>query len=481
MANLDYWYDAQLRRYLMQFMRIFSDFKVSEGKRDGATFYNKVPVRYADMQRMVAHILRKGSENMVNSTPFIACSINSLLLARDRTMDPMLISKVQVAERQYDTGTAQYKTDSASQEFPGNLYSTDRYMPVPYNLTMQVDIWTGNTDQKLQLLEQVLILFNPSIQLQHSSNPLDWTSIFEVELTDVNWSNRSMPSGVDETIDVATLTFTLPIWLSPPAKVQRQKIINTIITNIYDTSSVTDLGYDEDIYDFFRTIDSQFELHTVSPANYFLQMSGTEATLFKTTPTEGTSYDDGTTTKANWNDLLEVISPQGSQGSLANSSVTMSDIPLTTGSTLQLNISNDIDSTTNLISGFIARNTLDSSKLVFNIDSDTLPTNTLTNLTKIIDPTASYPGDGTLDAAANGQRYLLTAEISGDNWGISADTNDIIEYNGSAWTKVFDASAVTAVHYVTNTFTGKQYQWKNETWTSTYEGTYNPGFWKINI
>ena len=83
MANLDYWYDAQLRRYLMQFMRIFSDFKVSEGQRDGATFYNKVPVRYADMQRMVAHILRKGSENMVNSTPFIACSINSLLLARD--------------------------------------------------------------------------------------------------------------------------------------------------------------------------------------------------------------------------------------------------------------------------------------------------------------------------------------------------------------------------------------------------------------
>ena len=36
MANLDYWYDAQLRRYLMQFMRIFNDFKVSEGKRDGA-------------------------------------------------------------------------------------------------------------------------------------------------------------------------------------------------------------------------------------------------------------------------------------------------------------------------------------------------------------------------------------------------------------------------------------------------------------
>ena len=75
MANLDYWYDAQLRRYLLQFMRIFSGFKVSEGLRDGVTHYNKVPVRYADMQRMVAHILTKGSENLVNSTPFISASI----------------------------------------------------------------------------------------------------------------------------------------------------------------------------------------------------------------------------------------------------------------------------------------------------------------------------------------------------------------------------------------------------------------------
>ena len=76
----------------------------------------------------------------------------------------------------------------------------------------------------------------------------------KLELTDMQWSNRSVPAGVDETIDVSTLTFTLPIWLSPPAKVKRQKIINTIVNNIYDTSSISNLGYDEDIYDFFGTL-----------------------------------------------------------------------------------------------------------------------------------------------------------------------------------------------------------------------------------
>ncbi len=469
-TNLDYWYDAQIRRYLTQFMRIFSGFKVSEGVRDGAQHYNRVPVRYADMQRMVAHILKKGSENMVNSTPFIACSINSLLIARDRVHEPMLVDKVQIAERQFDSTANAYASSGNATSRPGNLYSTDRYMPVPYNLTMQVDIWSGNTDQKLQLLEQILILFNPSIQLQQNTNPLDWTSVFEVELTDMQWSNRSIPAGVDETIDVLTLTFTLPIWLSPPAKVKRQKIINTIVNNIYDTSSISNLGYDEDIYDFFRTLEDDFEMHTIVPNNYEVKIEGNDAVLYK----------DGSTL-ANWNDLLEILSPQGSQGSLANSSIQIDDIPLTTGSTLQLNISNDVDATTNLISGFVTRNSLESSKLVFTLDSDTLPSTTLTDVTRIVDASVNYPGDGVLDAAAIGQRYLLTGEIQGNQWGINADVNDIIEYSGSTWSIVFDASTVTTIQYAKNLYTNKQYKWENNLWTSTYEGQYNPGFWRLNI
>lgn len=470
--NMDYWYDAQLRRYLLQFMRIFSGFKVSEGVRDGSTYYNKVPVRYADMQRMVAHILKRGSENLVNSTPFVSAHISSLLIARDRVQDPYLVGKVQVAERQFDSSSSSYSTSET--DFPGNLYTTDRYMPVPYNLTMNVDIWTGNTDQKLQLLEQILILFNPSIQLQQNNNPLDWTSLYEVELTDIQWSNRSIPAGVDETIDVATLTFLLPIWISPPAKVKRQKIINTIVTNIYDTSSVADLGYDNDVYDFFRTLDSDFEIHTVSPNNYTVEVVGTEATLYK----------QGNSEKSNWNDLLEILSPQGSEGSLSNTAIQIDDIPLTTGSTLQLNISNDIDSQENLISGIVSRNVLDSGKLIFNLDTDTLPSTSLNDITRIVDATKNYPGDGTLDAAAVGQRYLLTEEIQGHNWGINANANDIIEYNGSAWIVSFDSSTSAnqdSVQYVLNTFTNKQYKWENQQWTSTYEGMYNPGYWKLNL
>ena len=478
MANMDYFYDAQVRRYLLQFMRIFGEFKVSEGKRGGVTYYNKAPVRYSDMSRMVAHILTKGGENMINSTPFIACSIQSLLIARDRTQDPTLVSKVQIAEREYDSNTASYGTGQ------GNLYSTDRIMPVPYNLTMQVDIWSSNTDQKLQLLEQILILFNPSLQLQQNSNPLDWSNLFEVELTDIQWSNRSIPAGVDETLDVATLTFVMPIWLNPPASVKRQKIINSIISNVYKTDSTGDLGYDSDIYDFFRTLDGEMETQTITPNNYWVSIDGSEATLFKTAPT-GTPaqsvYDDGTTVKANWNDLLEVISPQSAGGSVAGASVDLADIPLTTGSTLQLNINSDIESTS-LITGTIVRNSIDTAKLIFTVDADTLPSTTQANVTRIVNPTNNYPGDGTVAAVVTGQRYLLTNEIVGDNWGsLNADVHDIIEYDGANWVISFDASTVSTTQYVKNLYTNKQYKYENSSWTSTHEGQYNPGYWKLNL
>jgi hypothetical protein len=186
------------------------------------------------------------------------------------------------------------------------------------------------------------------------------------------------------------------------------------------------------------------------------------------------------TVKANWNDLLEVISPQGTSGTAGAQQI--DDIPLTVGSTLQLNLSNDVDSSDNLVTGVIARNDTDPGKLIFTLDTDTLPSNTFSNITRIVDASVNYPGDGTLDASTNGQRYLLTTEIQGDNWGISASANDIIEYDGSNWNIVFDASTSDGTtQYVLNSYTNKQYKWSNQQWTSSYEGVYNPGFWRINI
>ena len=101
-------------------------------------------------------------------------------------------------------------------------------------MRLNADIWTSNTDQKLQLLEQILVLFNPSLEMQTTDNFIDWTSISVVNLENVTWSNRSVPVGIDSEIDICTITFSIPIYISPPTKVRKMGVITNIITSMFD-------------------------------------------------------------------------------------------------------------------------------------------------------------------------------------------------------------------------------------------------------
>jgi hypothetical protein len=165
---MDYFYDGQIRRYVTQFMRVFIGFKYKAG-----TDERQVPVMYGDMSRQVAAIIKENSENKMSTVPKIACYISGLEMDNTRLSDPSFISKVHVRERRYtDAGGAiEY------QNVQGGNYTVERLMPTPFKMSMKADIWTSSTDQKLQLLEQILVLFNPSLEIQTTDNYIDWTSL----------------------------------------------------------------------------------------------------------------------------------------------------------------------------------------------------------------------------------------------------------------------------------------------------------------
>ena len=70
--------------------------------------------------------------------------------------------------------------------------------------------------------------------MQTTDNFIDWTSISVVNLENVQWSNRSVPVGVDSEIDICTMTFSIPIYISPPTKVRKMGVITNIITSMFD-------------------------------------------------------------------------------------------------------------------------------------------------------------------------------------------------------------------------------------------------------
>ena len=448
-----YFYDKQIRRYIQQFIRLFSGFNVQMGLNDDRLpIYQKTPVRYGDVNRMAAHITRENSENIVNTVPFISCYVTELNLAADRRTYQEYEEKVQVFEKKMDDTTGKYKNEV------GNRYTIERHAPVPYNLVMNCDIWTSNTDQKLQLLEQIMVLFNPTLNIRTSNNPFDWSALSYVEMTNSVWSSRSVGSSVDDIVDVATLTFNMPVFINPPAKVKQQKLIYNIINELY---SLDDENLDKFIAnESFDKTTLQYTVITLDDRK--LKYENGKAYLYNK---EGTNLD-ASGNKLEW---AKELKPFGT---------------LREGiSQLRLRKSSDPSDSDNDIIGRLEFDASDKNALVVTVDAGTLPTNNLTAIDAVINPQSNYPGDGTVTAASIGQRYLLTQDLPAHaNWtNAVAGVDDIIEYNGTTWVVSFDSSTVSDQKYVTNISSTDQLEWNGTDWFNSHEGMYKAGFWRIYI
>jgi len=250
-----FFYSGQVRRYITQFIRMVSNFQVEFGRgRDGSIALQRVPVIYGDSSRQAASIIRQNSENSLNSVPVMAVYVSDMQYDRDRVQNPTFVGKLNLRERYYEPSTGEYSTQQ------GDAFTVERLMPVPYKLTLKLDIWTSNTEQKLQLLEQLTILFNPALEIQSTDNYVDWTSLTYVLLTNLTWSSRTVPMGTENPIDIATLTFELPIFVSAPALVKKLGVVQKIIASVFDSSG----NIDEAIYDDANLISRQY----ITPMQY---------------------------------------------------------------------------------------------------------------------------------------------------------------------------------------------------------------------
>ena len=96
-------------------------------------------------------------------------------------------------------------------------------MPVPYNALMDLSIFTSNRDEHLQILEQILMFFDPILQIQINDDTFDWTKITTIELLSINYE-ENYPSGTDRRIIQTTLSFMVPIYVAVPAKMKNNWI-----------------------------------------------------------------------------------------------------------------------------------------------------------------------------------------------------------------------------------------------------------------
>ena len=454
-----YFYDEQIRRFLLQFTRIFSNFQIMYGAQGSANeTLIRVPVRYGDWSRQAQTVAQQNSSSFMPSTPLITFYITGMEYQQNRMQDPYFVSKIQVRQRTYDSGTDTYETTQ------GNAFSIERLMPVPYRMTITLDIWTSNTHQKFQIFEQIATLFNPSLEIQSTDNYIDWTSLSIVELENVNFTSRSIPIGTDDPIDIMSMRFGLPIFISAPAKVRKLGVVEKIIASVFDAQGDANEAITNN--DLLLGTRQKF-----TPYNFQALLIGNKVQALKYSQTVPVSNAS--------------VAPPESPPSNEFWQAVVGQYGVLRSGISQLRFDNQWGDDTEII-GTVSFDPTDDRFLLIDLDADTLPQNTLDPIDAIIDPLISGPGAG-LPAAVAGTRYLILEDIgSADNiapaasWGlVVAQANDIIEYTGTQWQVVFESAEAETVQFVTNVTTGIQYRWTGSVWVKSYEGLYPGGEWSL--
>ncbi len=209
-----YYYHQIFRKSIIAFGTIFNNILVKRKNPDRKAKESlesyKVPIVYGPYQKFLAMIEaepRPERQSMQISLPRISFEIKGLNYDGTRKLTPTQMARVVPKE-----GT----------DAEGRPVQYSQYMPVPYNLEIEMAILSKNQDDGLQILEQILPNFHPSLNV----------SIVVIDETKEERDIAIVLNGIGYTDDyegdyttrrtlIWTLNFTVKTYLFGPVSAQR--------------------------------------------------------------------------------------------------------------------------------------------------------------------------------------------------------------------------------------------------------------------
>jgi len=236
-----YFYNQQMKNYILQFMAIFTGLQVMVGKSAGhAERLIDVPIHYGHKDKVVAAIFADNTQNMPIRVPTMSAYLKDMQISE---------------KRMKGTGTER-RTPYVPLGglIPDDIKVVHQRMPIPYDITMELAIYASNTDQFFQILEQILPLFDPQLIIQTSDAPFDWTKIVSVKLTSLALETN-YPIGTDKRIIQGSIGFEIPIYIDTPADIRRD-----FVEQIYIRIGEINYSDDSDILSELDQQGFQYEL-----------------------------------------------------------------------------------------------------------------------------------------------------------------------------------------------------------------------------
>jgi len=225
-----YFYDAQFKRLIVQVLAAFAGYQVRTGvQRDGKHHFMDTPVIYGAMDRAVGYILQGGSENTVAYLPIMSIIDTGYSQKAEWRQNPVHVEKLQFVERARDPDGKLIVGQ------PGKHTTVERSMPVPYEVSFELAIWTPNKDQAFQLIEQIGVVFNPELDIALSNGMADWAFLSTLNFDgDIKIESVQADGTNSDPFTVHSMSFNTVMWLSPPVKVLATKNIQEIHIPILD-------------------------------------------------------------------------------------------------------------------------------------------------------------------------------------------------------------------------------------------------------
>lgn len=216
-----YFYHEILRKTVIAFGTLFNNIQIRHKDANGVDFsVMKVPLAYGPIQKFLARIEQQPTLNRE-----IALTLPRL--------------SFEMTGLQYDPS----RKTSVVQTFiavDNNSKVKKVYMPVPYNVTFELNVMTKLNDDSLQIIEQILPYFQPAFNItinlissigEKKDVPIILESITQKDQYEGNLSDRR--------IIIHTLRFTAKTYLFGPVADSTDGLIKRVDVDYYDNTNIT--------------------------------------------------------------------------------------------------------------------------------------------------------------------------------------------------------------------------------------------------
>jgi len=210
-------YHETIRNIIVGFGTLFNDIHVVRKDNNGVTTQSmKVPLAYGPKQKWLARLDQDaGLESKVAITlPRLGFEIQNMAYDPSRKLN-----RVQKFKKVKSSASNSNKLDT-------------QFMPVPYNLNIQLYAMAKQSDDALQMVEQILPYFQPDYTLTIKDMPeMGVARDIPIVLNSINYEDNYKGDFAERRAIMYTLDFTTKFYLYGP--VTSSKVIKTVQVDQY--------------------------------------------------------------------------------------------------------------------------------------------------------------------------------------------------------------------------------------------------------